>query len=310
MELGMIGLGRMGGNMVRRLLAGGHRLVVYDRQPAAAEPLVHAGATAASTLADLTAALRPPRAVWMMVPAGDPTEQTLAGLLSQLQPGDVVIDGGNSNYRDSIRRAGQAKERGVDFLDAGTSGGVWGLEIGYCLMVGGPREAFERVEPVLRSLAPADGYLHTGPSGSGHFTKMVHNRIEYGVMQAYGEGFEILKASGFALDLARIAQLWNHGSVIRSWLLELAERARAQDPELAGLRGYVEDSGEGRWTVQQAIDTNVSAPVITLALLERLRSRKVETFTDKMLAALRREFGGHAVKTSPQPSAAGDPPSR
>jgi 6-phosphogluconate dehydrogenase len=296
MKLGMIGLGRMGANMVLRLLAGGHQLVVYDREPEAATPLVKVGAAPARSLAELVGALPAPRAVWMMVPAGDPTDQTFNTLLPLLARGDIVIDGGNSNYKDSIRRATVAKAVGVHFLDAGTSGGVWGREVGYCLMVGGERPAFEQVESVFETLAPPSGYLYTGPSGSGHFTKMVHNGIEYGVMQAYAEGFEILKSSGFGLDLGQIAGLWNHGSVIRSWLLELAQRALEEDPELAGLRGYVEDSGEGRWTVQQAIDTNVAAPVITLSLLERLRSRKTETFADKLLAALRHQFGGHAVK--------------
>ncbi len=297
MELGMVGLGRMGGNMVLRLIPAGHRLVVYDRKAEAAAPLVAAGATAAASLGDLITALRPPRTVWMMVPAGEPTEQTLNGLLAQLERDDILIDGGNSNYKDSMRRAEVCKARGVHFLDAGTSGGVWGREVGYCLMVGGPQTAFQHAEPIFRDLAPADGYLYTGRSGSGHFTKMVHNGIEYGVMQAYAEGFDILKTSAFGLDLPRIARLWNHGSVIRSWLLELAQQALEEDPELAGIRGYVEDSGEGRWTVQQAIDENVPAPIIALSLFERMRSRKGDTFTDKMLAALRHEFGGHPVKT-------------
>ncbi len=297
MQLGMIGLGRMGGNMVLRLLKGGHDLVVYDRDRAAIDAHAKAGAKGAASLADLVRQLRPPRAVWIMVPAGKPVEETIHALLPLLTRGDILIDGGNSYFKDAIRRAGELGPKEIYYLDAGTSGGIWGLTVGYCLMVGGERTAFERIEPLLKTLAPERGYLYTGGSGSGHFTKMVHNGIEYGMMQAYAEGFEILRSSGFNLDLAAIAGLWNQGSVVRSWLLELAQAALEKDPQLQHIRGYVEDSGEGRWTVQQAIDTDVSAPIITLSLLQRFRSRKEETFTDKLLAALRNEFGGHAVKT-------------
>lgn len=298
MELGMIGLGRMGGNMVLRLLKGGHTVVVYDRDATAVERHVQAGARGAASLADLATPLRAPRAVWMMVPAGRPVEETIQALLPHLAPEDILIDGGNSHFKDSIRRAEALKAKGIAYLDVGTSGGIWGLEVGYCLMVGGDQAAFRRIEPLLRSLAPERGYLYTGRSGSGHFTKMVHNAIEYGMMQAYAEGFEILKASGFDLDLAAIAGLWNHGSVIRSWLLELVQAALEKDPKLERIRGYVEDSGEGRWTLQHAIDTAVPAPVIALSVLERFRSRQKESFGDKLLAALRHEFGGHAVRES------------
>jgi len=296
MELGMIGLGRMGGNMVLRVLKGGHQVVVYDRDPAAVKRLSDAGATGATSFADLVKKLRAPRAIWVMVPAGAPVEETVQILLAHVEPGDIVIDGGNSNFKDSTRRAEFLKAKGIHFLDAGTSGGIWGLTVGYCLMVGGDRAAFEWIEPILKTLAPEDGYLYTGRSGSGHFTKMVHNGIEYGMMQAYAEGFEILNASGFNLDLARIAGLWNHGSVVRSWLLELAQSALEKDPGLTGIEAYVEDSGEGRWTVMQAIDTNVPAPVITLSLMERFRSRQKDSFGHRLLAALRNEFGGHAVR--------------
>jgi len=296
MELGMIGLGRMGGNMVFRLLKGGHRLVVYDREPEAVKRHVEAGATGAASFADLAKRLELPRAIWMMVPAGAPVEDAINALVPHLASGDILVDGGNSNFKDSMRRAEALSGRGIYYLDAGTSGGIWGLTVGYCLMVGGDRAAFDRVEPLLRTLAPEDGYLYTGRSGSGHFVKMVHNGIEYGMMQAYAEGFEILNASGFSLDLARIAGLWNHGSVVRSWLLELAQAALEKDSKLSGIEGYVEDSGEGRWTVAQAIDTDVPAPVLTLSLMERFRSRQKESFGNKLLAALRNEFGGHAVR--------------
>jgi len=258
--------------------------------------LSDAGATGATSFADLVKKLRAPRAIWVMVPAGAPVEETVQILLAHVEPGDIVIDGGNSNFKDSTRRAEFLKAKGIHFLDAGTSGGIWGLTVGYCLMVGGDRAAFEWIEPILKTLAPEDGYLYTGRSGSGHFTKMVHNGIEYGMMQAYAEGFEILNASGFNLDLARIAGLWNHGSVVRSWLLELAQSALEKDPGLTGIEAYVEDSGEGRWTVIQAIDTNVPAPVITLSLMERFRSRQKDSFGHRLLAALRNEFGGHAVR--------------
>ena len=296
MEVGMIGLGRMGGNMALRLLGGGHTVVVYDSDPSAVKRFGQEGAKGVASLADLSKTLRAPRAVWVMVPAGEPVEETIQALLPHLTADDILVDGGNSNFKDSMRRGEGLKDRGIHFLDAGTSGGIWGLTEGYCLMVGGPRAAFERIEPLLRTLAAEHGFVYTGRSGSGHFTKMVHNGIEYGVMQAYAEGFEILNASEFGLDLAAIARVWNHGSVVRSWLLELAQAALEKDPRLEQIRGYVEDSGEGRWTVAQAIDSGVPAPVITLSLMERFRSRQAESFGYKLLAALRREFGGHAVR--------------
>jgi 6-phosphogluconate dehydrogenase len=297
MQLAMFGLGRMGGNMTQRLLRGGHKVVAYDRNPSAATELAAHGATPASTIDEAIVALQPPRVVWSMLPSGAPTEETIRALASRLSRGDVVVDGGNSNFRDSMRRAAELKERGIHFMDAGTSGGIWGLTVGYCLMVGGSDEAFRIVEPALRTLAPENGLIHTGPPGSGHFVKMVHNGIEYGLMAAYAEGFEVLKTAPFPnLDLAAIARTWMQGSVVRSWLLELLADALARDPKLETIRGYVEDSGEGRWTVQAAIDQNVPAPVITLSLLGRIASRQDESFSAKVQAALRNEFGGHAVK--------------
>jgi 6-phosphogluconate dehydrogenase len=297
MELAMIGLGRMGLNMARRLMRGGHSVHASDRSPDNIAQAVAAGAVALTSLAEVTR-LAPPRVVWVMVPSGPPTGEVIESLAALLSPGDIVIDGGNSNYKDSIARQGKLAEKGIRFLDAGTSGGIWGLENGYCLMVGGPRDAYAHVEPILRSLAPPDGCELVGGPGAGHYAKMVHNGIEYGMMQAYAEGFELLRASGHGFDLRRLAQLWNRGSVVRSWLLELAERAFERDPDLSALRGYVEDSGEGRWTVFEAIEHNVPAPAITLALLTRLRSRQEDSFQAKVLAALRNEFGGHAVKTT------------
>ncbi len=299
MQLAMIGLGRMGGNMVQRLLQGGHQLVVFDRSANAVKPHVAMGATGAKDLADLSGQLRAPRVVWVMVPAGSAVESTIEELLPGLSRGDIIIDGGNSNYQDSIRRAAWLKEKGLEFIDAGTSGGIWGLTVGYCLMIGASPEAFRQCEPIFRTLAPPDGYAHVGPPGSGHYVKMIHNGIEYGMLQAYAEGYEILHASkDFKLDLHQISAVWNRGSVVRSWLNELAERAFAKDTELAALKGYVEDSGEGRWTVQEAIDLDVPAPVITLSLLTRFRSRQSDSFGAKVIAALRNEFGGHAVKTT------------
>ena len=298
MQLGMIGLGKMGGNMVERLLRGGHQVAVFDLDPALTEKVGSAeGASAAASLQDLVSKLPAPRVLWVMVPAGKPTEDTLRTLAGLVQPGDILIDGGNSNFNDTKRRAAELAEKGIHLVDAGTSGGVWGLEVGYCLMVGGPDEAVRHCEPVFRTLAPENGYLHVGPSGAGHFTKMVHNGIEYGLLQAYAEGFEILHASDFPLDLHAIAGLWNHGSVVRSWLLELLERAyAAEGQDLERIRGWVADSGEGRWTVQTAIDLNVPAPVITLSLLSRFRSRQDESYGAQVIAALRNQFGGHAVK--------------
>ena len=292
----MIGLGRMGANMTTRLLLDKHDLVVFDFDESAVARSVGEGAVGATSLVDLVSKLAGPRAVWIMVPSGDATDKTVETLLEHLAPGDTIVDGGNSNFRDSQRRSGLAKAKGIDFIDAGTSGGIWGLKNGYCLMVGGDAAAVERCEPVFRSLAPPDGFAHVGSSGAGHFSKMVHNGIEYGMLAAYGEGFEILEKSEFGFDLHQLSKLWLQGSVVRSWLLELAELAFRDDPTLGDIRGFVEDSGEGRWTVQAAIDENVPAPVITMSLLSRFVSRQDESFSAKVIAALRNQFGGHAVK--------------
>jgi 6-phosphogluconate dehydrogenase len=296
MEVGMIGLGRMGASMVERLALGGHRVIGYDRNPEAIRRVEGKGAMGAHSLTELIKRLGCPRAIWLMVPAGPAVDQTIAQLLPDLARNDILIDGGNSNYRDSIRRADELKALGIHFVDAGTSGGVWGLEMGYCMMVGGEKQIVEYLEPIFKTLAPQDGYAHVGPSGAGHFVKMIHNGIEYGMLQAYGEGFELLQASEFELDLGKIAHLWNQGSVVRSWLLELAERAFEKDPKLAAIQGYVEDSGEGRWTVEEAIARNVPASVLTLSLFARFVSRQEECFAAKVVAALRNEFGGHEVK--------------
>jgi 6-phosphogluconate dehydrogenase len=296
MELGMIGLGRMGANMTERLVRGGHRVVSYDRSAEAIQRVVDIGGVGAHSLADFVKQLTPPRVIWMMVPSGAPVDQTIEQLLPNLFKGDILIDGGNSNYKDSIRRAEKISVQGMHFIDAGTSGGIWGLENGYCMMVGGEKEIVERLAPIFTTLAPANGYLHVGPNGAGHFVKMIHNGIEYGMLQAYGEGFELLKASQFDLDLAQISHLWNQGSVVRSWLLELAENAFEKDPKLSSIKGYVEDSGEGRWTVEEAIDKSVPAPVLMLSLFARFGSRQEDSFSAKFVAALRNEFGGHAVK--------------
>jgi len=296
MELGMIGLGRMGANMTERLVLGGHRVITYDRSAEAVQRVVVKGAVGAHSLADFVKQLSLPRAIWLMVPSGDPVDQTIEQLRPQLSKGDILIDGGNSNYKDSIRRAGNLKRDGVHFIDAGTSGGIWGLKVGYCMMIGGEPEIVARLEPIFKTLAPKDGFLHVGPSGAGHFVKMIHNGIEYGMLQAYGEGFELLKASQFDLDLGAISHLWNQGSVVRSWLLELCESAFAKDPKLDAIQGYVEDSGEGRWTVAEAIEKSVPAPVLTLALFARFASRQDSSFSAKVIAALRNEFGGHTVK--------------
>jgi 6-phosphogluconate dehydrogenase len=299
MQLAMIGLGRMGGNMVRRLLQGGHELIVYDRSADAVKAHVAKGVKAAKDLADVARQLAPRRVVWVMVPAGAPVESTIEQLVPHLTRGDIVIDGGNSNFRDSRRRAEALKAHGIEFVDVGTSGGIWGLTVGYCLMIGASPAAFQHCEPLFRTLAPPEGYAHVGPPGAGHYVKMVHNGIEYGLLQAYAEGYEILHASqDFPFDLGRIAKLWNHGSVVRSWLNELAERAFSRDGQLAGIGGYVEDSGEGRWTVEEALHLDVPAPVITLSLLARFRSRQEASFGAKVIAALRNEFGGHAVRTT------------
>jgi 6-phosphogluconate dehydrogenase len=299
MHLGFIGLGRMGSNMVRRLLRDGHAVVAYNRSPEKTTEIAGEGATPSFTIAELVEKLEKPRVAWIMVPAGDATEAQIAELLEHLEPGDTIVDGGNSNFHDDVRRHGELAKHGIRYVDAGVSGGIWGLKNGFCLMVGGDADAVQPLEPIFRSLAPVDGYLHAGPPGAGHYVKMIHNGIEYGLMQAYAEGFEIMHASEYPLDLAAIADLWNHGSVVRSWLLELAVDAFKRNGEdLAELKGWVADSGEGRWTVQEAIDRDVPAPVITLSLLTRFRSRQEDSYGAKVLAALRNEFGGHAVKSS------------
>jgi 6-phosphogluconate dehydrogenase len=298
MRIGFVGLGRMGANMVRRLLRDGHEVVAYNRTPEKTKEIAGEGATAAFSIGELVDKLDKPRAVWIMVPAGDATEAQIEELLEHLEAGDTIIDGGNTNFHDDQRRQRDLATKGINYVDAGTSGGIWGLQVGYCLMVGGEKEAVEPLEPIFKSLAPEGGYLHVGGPGAGHYVKMVHNGIEYGLMQAYAEGFEIMHASSYELDLAGISELWMQGSVVRSWLLELAGRAfRANGPDLEHLKGFVADSGEGRWTVQEAIDHDVPAPIITLSLLTRFRSRQDDSYGAKVLAALRNEFGGHEVKT-------------
>ena len=299
MEIGMIGLGRMGGNMVQRLLKGGHRVAAYDRSPEAVDASRSLGAVGASSVEDMVAGLPRSRAVWIMVPAGQPTDDTIDSLVPLLRPGDTILDGGNSNYKDSVRRSEKLAGHDIDFLDVGTSGGIWGLAEGYCLMIGGKAEVFKRLEPIFQTLAPgADkGYSHVGPSGAGHFVKMIHNGIEYGLMQAYAEGLEIMGAKvEFDLDLAAIAETWRYGSVVRSWLLDLTAASLAEDPNLESLRAYVDDSGEGRWTVQESVDLAVPAPVIALSLQQRFRSRQDQPLGGRVLAAMRNQFGGHAVK--------------
>ncbi len=296
MELGFVGLGRMGGNMVTRLLRDGHRIVAYDRLADAIGLAAAHGAAAATALADFAAMLRAPRAVWVMVPAGDPTETTIQALAGILSTGDTIIDGGNTRYEDDVRRGRELARKGIHYVDAGTSGGIWGLQNGYCLMIGGDAGPVQRLAPLFTTLAPPDGWLHTGGIGSGHYVKMIHNGIEYAMMQAYAEGFELMDVSDYQLDLPAIAKLWNHGSVVRSWLLELTADALAADPELAGLKAYVEDSGEGRWTVEDAVEKAVPAPAITAALFARFRSRRDNSYADRLLAAMRNAFGGHAVR--------------
>jgi 6-phosphogluconate dehydrogenase len=300
MQLAMIGLGRMGGNMVERLMRNGHQLVVYDRSAETVAKYQTLGATPAADLKAVVGALQTPRIVWIMVPAGAPVDETIATLAPMLSPGDIIIDGGNSNFHDTIRRGEQLAKRQIAFIDCGTSGGVWGLENGYGLMVGGADGPVTHCEPIFTALAPAHGYAHVGPTGAGHYVKMVHNGIEYGLLQAYAEGYEILHASQQfpGLDLTQIANVWQYGSVVRSWLNELAASAFARDASLAKIKGWVADSGEGRWTVQEAIDLDVPAPVITLSLQARFRSRQTDSFGAKVIAALRNEFGGHAVKKS------------
>jgi len=298
MEIGIIGLGRMGGNMARRLLRGGHRVVVYNRARDKVDALVKEGAVGAGSPEELVQALKPRRSVLLMLPAGEVVDQQVELLGRLLEPRDILIDGGNGRFQDDLRRAEALAARGIQYVDAGVSGGIWGLTEGYCTMVGGPREAFEHLEPLLRDLAPPEGYLHAGPTGAGHFLKMLHNGIEYALMAAYAEGFELLEASPYAagLDFAEVARRWNRGSVIRSWLLELLERAFARDPRLESVRGYVEDTGEGRWTVEQAVASGVGATAIAQALFKRFDSRKTDLFSNRVLAALRAEFGGHAVQ--------------
>ncbi|HWF86882.1 MAG TPA: decarboxylating 6-phosphogluconate dehydrogenase [Vicinamibacterales bacterium] len=296
MQLGFVGLGKMGLNMVTRLTRGGHHIVAYDRNAAAVAQAAAAGAAGVGSLEELVRALDTPRAVWVMVPSGAPTESTVDALGGLLAAGDVVVDGGNSNFHDDVRRAKTLAEHQVHYVDAGTSGGIWGLAEGYCLMVGGELDVCQRLEPIFLTLAPEDGYLRVGDHGAGHYVKMVHNGIEYGLMQAYAEGFELMHASEYHVDLQAVAALWMHGSVVRSWLLELTARALAEDSELSALEGYVEDSGEGRWTLHEAIDRAVPLPVLTAALFTRFRSRGNNPFSERMLAALRNQFGGHAVK--------------
>ena len=301
MQIGMIGLGKMGANMTTRLIAGGHQVVVYDRDAATVANAGKAGAQAASSLKDVVAKLAAPRAVWVMVPSGNPTESVVHELAGLLSAGDVILDGGNSNYKDTVRRGKELDSSNIDFVDVGTSGGVWGLKEGYSMMIGGESATLERLRPIFETLAPAahNGWGHVGPTGSGHFVKMIHNGIEYGMMQAYAEGFEILRAKKeFDLDLHGIAEIWRHGSVVRSWLLDLTANALKEDAELSDLKGWVSDSGEGRWTVAEAIDLDVPAPVITLSLLARLTSRNPDAYSAKLLAAMRNQFGGHAVKKS------------
>jgi 6-phosphogluconate dehydrogenase len=299
MELGMVGLGKMGANMTERLLRGGHRVVVFDQNAEPVKRAAEQGAVAAGSLAALVKALKPPRSVWLMVPAGDPVDGTIDQLKPLLTKGDLVVDGGNTYYKDTLRRATALAKSGIDLVDVGTSGGVWGLTEGYALMVGGAEESVERLRPVLETLAPAPdrGWGRVGPSGAGHFVKMVHNGIEYGLMQAYAEGFSLMKhKEAFGLDLHQVAEIWRHGSVVRSWLLDLTARALAQDQTLESIAPHVADSGEGRWMVAEAIDLDVPAPVAALSLIQRLRSRDDESYADRLLAAMRNQFGGHAVR--------------
>ena len=325
MQLGMVGLGRMGANMTRRLMRGSHQLVVSDLSPDSVKQLAGEGAVGSTSLDDLVGKLTPPRAVWVMVPSGDPTEKTVQTLLSRMQAGDTIIDGGNSYFKDDVRRAEMCKAKGVHYVDVGTSGGVWGLERGYCMMIGGPKEAVQRLDPIFKTLAPGrgeilrtpgfekrggtaeDGYIHCGPSGSGHFVKMVHNGIEYGIMQAYAEGFDIFKNATskelpenirYDLNLPDIAEVWRRGSVVSSWLLDLIAMALVENPTLAEYSGFVQDSGEGRWTIQAAIEEAVPAEVLTASLYARFRSRQEHTFADKMLSAMRQKFGGHVEPKS------------
>jgi 6-phosphogluconate dehydrogenase len=299
MRVAMIGLGKMGLNMARRLLQGGHEVVGWAQSAPSVDLAVKEGAIPAASLADAVRQLSAPRVVWLMIPAGEPVSSSVRELAGLLSPGDVVVDGGNSRYSDAAPRAALLAEKGIRYADAGTSGGVWGLTVGYCLMVGCESDTFTIIEPLLATLAPPGGYLHAGPCGAGHYVKMVHNGIEYGLMQAYAEGFDLLDAAPFPVDLHAVAALWNKGSVVRSWLLELTESALADDPKLSGLSPWVDDSGEGRWTVEQAIDSGVPLPAISQALFTRFASRRENPFSVRLLAALRNQFGGHAVKPAP-----------
>jgi len=296
MEIGFIGLGKMGMNMITRLSQGGHRVLAYDRATALIAAAEEKGAIASSSLENMIAQLSPPRAVWVMVPSGKPTEDTVQHLRTILDDNDIIIDGGNTKFHDDVRRAADLQKRGIHYVDAGTSGGIWGLQIGYCLMVGGEKEPVDRLAPILTTLAPENGWTHVGGNGAGHYVKMVHNGIEYSMMQGYAEGFELMSKSKYNLDLAKIADLWMHGSVVRSWLLELAAGALKQDPNLEQLQGYVQDSGEGRWMILDAIEKEVPVPTLTTALFTRFRSRQETSFAEKMLAALRKAFGGHSVR--------------
>jgi 6-phosphogluconate dehydrogenase len=295
MKLGFVGLGRMGGNMVRRLLTDGHEIVAWARSSESVKEAVSDGAIGATSLEDLAVRLFSPRVVWLMIPAGQPVEQSIATLRPLLSGGDVIVDGGNSRFSDSARRAAELEKDGIGFLDAGTSGGIWGRKNGYCLMVGGRSDHFRTVEPAFKTLAPPEGYAHVGAAGSGHFTKMVHNAIEYAMLQGYGEGFEMLQASGYDLDLLQVARLWTHASVVRSWLLDLLVLALEDDPKLATIKGFVQDSGEGRWTLHEAIERAVPMPALADALFARFYSRQPESFSAKVIAALRGQFGGHAI---------------
>jgi 6-phosphogluconate dehydrogenase len=303
MEIGIIGLGKMGLNMAERLLKGGHQIVGYARTPETVNHAVEKGVVGANSLDELIQKLKPPRAIWLMIPAGAPVDKTIQDLLPKISKGDIIIDGGNSNYKDTMRRGSKLREEGINFVDVGTSGGVWGKTEGYSMMVGGEKEMIQKLRPIFETLAPAadKGWGHVGPVGSGHFVKMIHNGIEYGLMEAYAEGFEIMKKKDeFRLDLHQIAEIWRYGSVVRSWLLDLTSKALEKDTELQNVLPYVTDSGEGRWTVFEAIDLDVSTPVITLSLLERLRSRDKESFSNRLLAVMREQFGGHAVKRKDQ----------
>jgi len=296
MEIGFIGLGKMGMNMVTRLQRDRHRVVVYDRTAELIKQAEGQGCVGASSLAELVSKLATPRALWVMVPSGAPTEETVRAVAALLQAGDVIIDGGNTRFHDDVRRAAELKKKSIHYIDAGTSGGVWGLKLGYCLMIGGEKDVVMRLEPIFKTLAPENGWAYVGSHGAGHYVKMVHNGIEYSMMQGYAEGFELMSKSDYNLDLAKIADLWMHGSVVRSWLLELAAGALKQDPKLEGLKGYVPDSGEGRWMILDAIEKDVPVPTLTTALFTRFRSRQEQSFAEKMLAALRNAFGGHAVR--------------